>query len=240
MQHGITAGLDASFNVINSMINKSLEDNIADFTEFGVDNLITMRVTESLVNLTKFTGGVMIEAGREMLEITPTNLRDSTVAYMKTSAGEMVAVAEKTGEDLNVVASKQIAANKTTNTTGGKGGNKGKPTVEAVKGSEAWKKLHPNGKFKPSAKHHANSSGNISKPPRDGQTALDNSFEVKRSMERVAVQDDKVIILKQTSKDVYHGYIHEDLNTLDIEVKKTLVNNGFMKDPTAKKLIKHN
>ena len=96
----------------------------------------------------------------------------------------------------------------------------------------------PNGTFRPSAKHHPNSPDDIGKPPRDGQAALDDSFEVEGAKERIAVQDGKVVILKYEEDGIYHGYIVEDITTLNIKERKSLVKNDYMKDPTSKKLVK--
>ena len=94
------------------------------------------------------------------------------------------------------------------------------------------------GTYRPSAKHHVNSPNDVGKPPRDGQAALDNSFLVKGSRERVAVQDGKVIILKYEEQGVYHGYIDINIKTLDPAVKDALIENGYLKDAKSKKLIK--
>ncbi|AXK60696.1 hypothetical protein C0J27_02990 [Candidatus Chromulinivorax destructor] len=96
----------------------------------------------------------------------------------------------------------------------------------------------PHGTYRPSPKHHPNSPDHIGKPPRDGQDALDNSFSVEKSTQRVAVQDGKVVILKYEEEDIYHGYIVEDITTLPQKVKDALVEQGFMKDSTSKKLTK--
>jgi len=106
------AVLNPSLDVISNMAAKSFEDNIADITEFGVDALITAKTTEAVMQLAQFTSNVLLQGGREILEVIPTNLLDSPVAYMQTSTGEIIAVAEKTGEDINIVASKQIAVNR--------------------------------------------------------------------------------------------------------------------------------
>jgi len=109
---------------------------------------------------------------------------------------------------------------------------------ENSKEAEEFKKQHPYGKYRGSDKHHENSRDGISKPPRDGQKALDNSYEVRDSSQRVAVLDGNVVILKYEEDGVYHGYIHEDLRTLSKKVKDTLVKNDFMKNAESKKLTK--
>jgi len=112
IENGAAAVLNASLDVISNMAAKSFENNIADITEFGVDALITAKATEAVMQLAQFTSNVLLQGGREILEVIPTNLLDSPVAYMQTSIGEIIAVAEKTAEDINIVASKQIAVNR--------------------------------------------------------------------------------------------------------------------------------
>jgi len=112
IENGATHALNASLNIITQMAEKSFEDNVADITEFGVDGLITSRALESLAHLAKFTGGVLVEAGREMLEVTPKRLLDSSVKCMKTTTGDLIVIAEKTGEDLHIVTRQQIAINR--------------------------------------------------------------------------------------------------------------------------------
>lgn len=104
--------------------------------------------------------------------------------------------------------------------------------------SKNYQPKGPNGTFRPSAKHHQNSPGDVGKPPRNGQSALDNSFPVEDSKERIAIQDGNVVILKYEEDGIYHGYIAEDITTLNIKVRKALVKNDYIKDPTSKKLIK--
>ena len=99
---------------------------------------------------------------------------------------------------------------------------------------------YEHGKYKDSAKHHQNSPKGVSKPPLDGQAALDISFKVEGSTQRVAIQNGQVVILKYEGdgSGLYHGFIAEDISKLSQDVKETLVDNGFLKNRTSKKLIK--
>ena len=69
--------------------------------------------------------------------------------------------------------------------------------------------------------------------------ALDNSFDVKGSTQRVAVQDGKIVILKFEEEGIYHGYIVEDYHSLKNDsVKNALVNNGLVNSFKGGKVIK--
>ena len=69
---------------------------------------------------------------------------------------------------------------------------------------------NPNGKFENSSKHGKSKKGKISAAPKDGQTALDNSTQVKdTSPRRVGVDaaNDEIVVLDETSKGVFHGHV---------------------------------
>jgi len=103
---------------------------------------------------------------------------------------------------------------------------------------EDFKRQHPHGKYKGSSKHHEYSRGDISKTPRDGQKALNDSYDVQGSRCRVAIQDGKIIILKYEEDGVYHGFIAEDFHDLDERVQQSLVNNKLVRTIKSGKLVK--
>ncbi|MBV8661183.1 MAG: hypothetical protein JO129_03510 [Candidatus Dependentiae bacterium] len=121
--------------------------------------------------------------------------------------------------------------NKKNNRSGG--GPEKKP--DPKKPNEEYTFKH--GKTHESDKHHPNSESGVGKPPRDAQSALDNSFEVEGKKERVAVQDGKVVTLKKTLDKLFHAYVVENIKSLPNPVKNALVENGFMKNILSKKLI---
>ena len=113
------------------------------------------------------------------------------------------------------------------------------PKVEPKEGSPEWNNLHPHGKTHDSNKHHPHSRDGIGKPPRDAQSALDKSFEVKGSKERVATEDGKIVILKETSNGLYHGYVVDDFHSIkNANVKQALVKNGLVNNIKSGKVIK--
>jgi len=69
---------------------------------------------------------------------------------------------------------------------------------------------NPNGEFEPSPKHGPEQKGNASPGPKDGQTALDNSVQVRATSPRRVGVDKKhgqLVVLDQTSKDKFHGHV---------------------------------
>ena len=101
---------------------------------------------------------------------------------------------------------------------------------------EEWKKKHPYGRYEENPKHHQNSRGNISKSPRDGQAALDNSIEVPGKDCRVSIQDNQIVIFQQHEIRKYHGYIVENFHSLDSQVQRALHLAGRVINPKTGKI----
>jgi hypothetical protein len=73
---------------------------------------------------------------------------------------------------------------------------------------EEFKKHHPHGKYVGSPKHHDNVKGDVSRAPKDGQKALDQSISVSdRSSNRIGVSDGEIVELKMTRIGEYHGHV---------------------------------
>jgi hypothetical protein len=67
-------------------------------------------------------------------------------------------------------------------------------------------------KYEKSDKHGEVKRGRSSAAPKDGQTALDNSTQVKdTSPRRVGVDkaNEEIVVLDQTSEGVFHGHVRE-------------------------------
>jgi len=227
----------------------SLKDNISNITEFSVNSLISGKIIQGVGNLSTIVGNELIQVAQDIKDAMPPQLFNKPIQFMTTSTGEIIAAIEGTGENaLAAVASqgKKIgnsfskcatgsAAGKTLKNVNKTGGNS---QTQPARGSVEWKKQHPHGEYIQSAKHHENTPDYIGKPPRDGQAALNNSFSVEQSTQRITVQDGIVVVLKYEGNGIYHAYIHEDVSTLRKKVKDALVDNGYLKDATSKKLIK--
>ena len=72
----------------------------------------------------------------------------------------------------------------------------------------------PHGRYEESPKHHPNARNGIGKPPREGQVALNRSIQIKNGPDRIAIEDNNFVILRQTSPRVFHGYIVEEFKIL--------------------------
>lgn len=81
-------------------MQKTLEENIAGITEISIDGLITSKVGEGILALSQFVGTQVIQAGCEIIEAISPHMFDSTMSYMVTNAGELIAVADATGENI--------------------------------------------------------------------------------------------------------------------------------------------
>ncbi|HSW76593.1 MAG TPA: hypothetical protein VLG50_06085, partial [Candidatus Saccharimonadales bacterium] len=123
---------------------------------------------------------------------------------------------------------------------GGNGGNNNQDPEKDPKDDKDKKSLKefPNGKYEDNPKHHQNSKGNISKPPRNGQKALDESIEVPGKDYRVGIEDGKIIQFNQHSPNKYHGYIIEDYNDLHPAAQKALYKAGFITNAKTGRIAK--
>lgn len=99
-------------------------------------------------------------------------------------------------------------------------------------------KTYPHGEFKPSAKHHQNSTGNISKPPVNGQVALNNSFAVDNSPHRISVENGKHIALYKTEEGIYHGFICESWKDVPYPLQESFKKNKLVHPKTGALLKK--
>lgn len=118
--------------------------------------------------------------------------------------------------------------------------------AKPVVGSPEWKNSYPCGKYENAGYHPdqkdllKNSNVPVKSPcPKNGQECLNNSYAVNGSMERVAMEDGKIVILKKTSDGIYHGYIVDDFHSIKNEsVQKALVENGLIRTIKSGKVVK--
>ncbi len=125
-----------------------------------------------------------------------------------------------------VTATKIIKNYKKNNGGGGGGGDddkdKKKPDDPKDPKDPKKKYTYQHGRTDESKKHHKNSRDGVGKPAKDAQAALDNSFEVKDSTQRIAVEKDTFVVLKETAPGLYHAYVSEWAN-LSQKLKNALV-----------------
>lgn len=91
---------------------------------------------------------------------------------------------------------------------------KDKNHVRKLKNKDEDKYNYRNGIYENNSKHHQNSTGKISKPPRDGQKALDESIQIPNNDRKVAIENDYFVMLHEHEPGKYHGYIVKNFNDL--------------------------
>ncbi len=248
LKDGLYGAIKTAEVVIDGMMKKSTRENVAGATEIAINTVITGKIADSLLHIAQIIGNPIVQAAENLIDNIPPRLINSPFELIPGNTGELIAIVQGTGENIGAAAAAQKAANDaaqflknaarikaavdTAKNGSGNNKEKNKPKAEA-----ADPHTYENGKYKGSDKHHANSPDDIGKPPRDGQKALDDSFAVQGSTQRVTVQDGKVVILKYEGQGVYHGYIDNNIISLDQDVKEALIKHGFLKDGKSKKLI---
>jgi hypothetical protein len=94
-----------------------------------------------------------------------------------------------------------------------------------------------NGIYEENPKHNPNSRDGVGKPPPNGSKALQESIKFKDG-QRVAIQDKKIIVLKEHEPGKWHGYIEKDFHNLDPDAQKALVKEGWVRSIKSGKIIK--
>ncbi len=95
--------------------------------------------------------------------------------------------------------------------------------------SRNYSSSKPNGKYE-DAPYHNKNQGNAtkSKAPKNGQKALDNSYEIKNtSKRRISVSDGEFVVLDETSNGLFHGHVRK-WEELTNEMKSILQKNGLV------------
>jgi len=72
------------------------------------------------------------------------------------------------------------------------------------------KDKHPHGKYEDNPKHHPNSRGNISKPPKNGPEVFKNSIEAGPGR-RIGLENGKLVEFQEHTPGTYHGYVIDSL-----------------------------
>lgn len=183
----------------------------------------------------------------------PPHLLDSTFTTV-TNAGKVTLVIDQTGENIGAAIASigqklsdprfEKAAKMTGQAAGARRGNQwqGGDTEKSSKpqSGSSCSYTYEHGKYKDSAKHHPNSPKGVSKPPLDGQAALDRSFAVKGSTQRVTTENGKIVILKYegNGSNVYHGYLVESFHSIqEGDVRKVLLDNKLVKNAKTGKIL---
>jgi hypothetical protein len=89
-------------------------------------------------------------------------------------------------------------------------------------------KKYPHGIYEESPYHHRNSKKKKSRSPKNGQRALDNSFEIEGvGRHRIALDGDEFVVLMFTSVRRFHGHVRT-WEMLERPMQKTLENQGLV------------
>ncbi len=94
---------------------------------------------------------------------------------------------------------------------------------------------HPHGIYEEAPYHHKYSINDKSPCPENGQKCLDYSLRVKDGL-RVAIENNKFVILRQTSFRKFHGYV-VSWDNVHASIRVILRKNGLV--TKTGKIIKH-
>ena len=190
--------------VVQSILQRPAQENIADVTQCIVDGLFIHGIGKALSYGAQFAKMYLTGAAETMAEVIAPHLMDESLHFAATSAGDVVACIDRTGEiisDVAVVAAAGIVDgtilaaqgnnlyNKVNNFggNGGKqgGGDKGKlpvtPEYTYKNGTYDGVGYHKKGKT-------TNLGGQTKIPgPEDGQKCLDNSYGLDKYVDRIAI-----------------------------------------------------
>ena len=112
LKNGLYSTLDTGEALIAQMMDKSVRENVCDISEMRVDITITDKAFDAIVNLSQIVGNQALQAAESINQNIPPSLLDSSMSFVETSTGELVAIADSTGESISVAMASQIAANR--------------------------------------------------------------------------------------------------------------------------------
>jgi filamentous hemagglutinin len=82
------------------------------------------------------------------------------------------------------------------------------PPPKKPNDEDKFKSKHPHGRYEDVGYHKNHQSGRKSPRPIDGQTALDNSFEIPgKERTRIGFSQGQFVVLNETVEGVYHGHV---------------------------------
>ncbi|MGZ6251419.1 MAG: hypothetical protein ACXWL2_05290, partial [Candidatus Chromulinivorax sp.] len=110
INHGVTLLAQTGYDVMHSLMQKSVQENVAQVTEFAIDSLITAKATESIVALAQFFGSSFLQTGGKLKQLLPFDMQESSVSYLQTSSGNIMTVVDTTGESIHALTSSLVQA----------------------------------------------------------------------------------------------------------------------------------
>ncbi|MGZ6251326.1 MAG: hypothetical protein ACXWL2_04815 [Candidatus Chromulinivorax sp.] len=224
LKTNISMAIDYSIPIIETMLNRPAQENIADVTQCVVDGIIINKIGLALSYLANFGKTYLTQVAQIMDETLPTNLLDQPLHFATTPIGDMVAYLENSSEfikDANQV--KKIAmvdrtiliaqANNLYNKINNFGSNNGKQKgVNKEKISVNSDYTYKHGTYDGAHYHKKDKTTNLgsqtkSPSPEDGQKCLDNSYGLDKYVDRVAIENNKYVVLYSSNNSTYHGFV---------------------------------
>ena len=100
LHNGYTQSLQVAQIVIQDMMKKSAQQNIADLTEVAADGYITHNIMNLIGKLSTAVGNKALETANQLADQIPPHLYDSTMQTVQTTAGVFEVFADGTGESI--------------------------------------------------------------------------------------------------------------------------------------------
>ena len=221
---GLSQAVEYSIPIVQSILQRPAQENIADVTQCIVDGIFIHGIGKALSYGATFAKVYLTGAAETMAEVIAPQLMHEPFHFATTSTGDIVACIDRTGEIISDVAQVAGAAvvdgtmlvaqgnnlyNKVNNFggNGGKqgGGDKGKlpvtPEYTYKHGTYDGVGYHKKGKT-------TNLGGQTKSPGlEDGQKCLDNSYGLDKYVDRIAIEDNKYVVLYSSNDGTYHGFV---------------------------------
>ena len=105
---GLSQAVEYSIPIVQSILQRPAQENIADVTQCVVDALLIHGIGKALSYGAQFAKMYLTGAAQTMAEVIAPHLMDESLHFAATSAGDVVACIDRTGEIISDVA--QVAA----------------------------------------------------------------------------------------------------------------------------------
>ena len=99
---GFSDTITAGHDVIINMMNKSMQENAADYTETTLDGIIYAIITQGVMTMSHHIGNELVHVARDIKQAIPPHLLGKSAKFVADEAGQLIAVAEGTGEQITL------------------------------------------------------------------------------------------------------------------------------------------
>jgi len=111
-EYGTQTVVQGVQGVVEHMAQKTVQENIEDITEITVDNFIYGKVMEGVLATANMLGKQAVQAAQSFDDLIPPSMKGSPVHFATTTTGEVIAIAESTGENLATAMNVQASINR--------------------------------------------------------------------------------------------------------------------------------